>query len=649
MNKKYLKIFILSILFIGIGYFVFPNKAQAQLISPVTETLVKLTEGTIVGKVAKNAVTETLNYISYTVLTISATFVSMAGIFLSFSIKLTLNIKELYETSGSIKNIWVTVRDLSSIFIIFILLYESIKMILGLKGQGFNETVVKIFIAGMLINFSLVIFKIPIDFSNLASIQFYNAITPGTSQTLNLDSAFNDGGLSNAYMQSMQVWTVFSKLNLNTASASAAITSTTVAGFVMMLMAGFSFLAAAVAFTIRTGLLLFILVLSPLYFAGIIFPEIEKKVSKRLMEGLINQCVFMPVYLFLTYISLKIITDTSYISYFNQIQGDKNFGSLLALVMRFSVAFIFVNAPLVIAIELGGYGMKWAPGGKEFGNFFKNIGLGITGALGRNTLGRVGRLAGEQFDNIAANSQSSKFGRGASKALRLVGVSQAVRGGLTSMEKGKYGSKQSLGDVEKEDKARAKEVAGIGKLNRQLGVIESIRNIDPNKAVQKDDIEKFAKTISEMSSKDIENLSMELLKNPIIASAIPVSKWDSLVKSDNLNVDEVDEIKKARKDGMNKIYNEHGADYLITKHLKMKASEIAKLSESILTKKDVSILLSADTLKKIQEEEMKQADRDIIRSNIEAEYRKLSATGSVPKQLEKAFGYLTNGSGSTLF
>lgn len=645
MNKKYLKIFILSALFIAIGVFVLPQTIHAQAI----ETLVKLTEGTIVGKVAKSAFTDVLNYLSYTILSISATFVSMAGVFLSFSIKLTLNIKELYESSGSIKNVWVTVRDLSSLFIIFILMYESIKMILGLKGQGFNQTVAKIFIAGMLINFSLVLFKLPIDFSNLASIQFYNAITPGTSQKLDLNSSFNDGGLSNVYMQSLQVWTIFSSLNLNTASATASITTTTAAGFVMMIMAGISFFAAAISFTIRTGLLLFVLVLSPLYFAGIIFPEIEKKVSKGLMDLLISQCIFMPVYLFLTYISLKIISDTSYISYFNQIQGDKNFGTLLALVMRFSIAFIFVNAPLVMAIELGAYGMKWAPGGKEFGDFFKNLGLKMTGAVGRNTLGLAGKFAGKQFDNMAASSQSSAFGRNTSKALRLFGVSQAVRGGLTSMEKGKYGSSQSYGDVEKEDKARAKEIAGIGKLNKQLEILSGIKKLNSSKVVEQADIEKYAKTISEMSSKDIENLSIGTLNNSVIASAIPVSKWDSLVKSDNLNVTQVDQIKKARKGGMNKIFEDHGAEYLLNKHLKMKASEIAKLPDSLLTKKEVAVRLSAESLKKIQEEELKQADRDEIRRFIEAEYTRLRAVGSVPKQLEKAYNYLTTGPGSTLF
>ncbi len=539
-NKKSILI-ILCVVILAI--IVLPHFAIAQE--------VKLDQGVAIGLIPRSVINNILSWISYMILTFTSNLVTISGTLLSLSIKLTLNIKSIYTGVSSIETLWRTIRDLSSMFIIFILLFESIKMILGMKGVGFSQTVVKIFIAGILINFSLFFCKIIIDASNLVSIQFYNAITPTTSQTLSVQSVFEDGGLSNTFMQSLKIPTIYSTVKFaKGADVSAGIIVATIGGVIMMITASLSFFAASIAFIIRTGLLLFVMTLSPLYFAGMIFPEIKKKVSERILGMLINQCLFMPVYLFLLYIALKIITDSNFMNIFNttgQAQSS-SFGTItIGIAIQYIIALMFINAPLVAAIEFGGMGMKWAP---QLDKISKSFG----GMLGRNTIGKWSGSLGSKFDNMAAVAQGSKVGRGASTVLRTLGISQAVRGGLSSMEKNKYGSTQSYGDVKKENKDRAKEVAGVQRTRLQNsylapGLGSKTPHITPP-LLTSEQKKNFVTAVGKMGGKDFENSELETLIDPYFVRHLNSKQVDSILDADYLLPEEKDKFRKARMDNV---------------------------------------------------------------------------------------------------
>jgi hypothetical protein len=545
-------------------------------------------------------------------------------------------------------------------------------MILGMKGTGFSQTVVKIFIAGILINFSLFFCKVIIDTSNLVSIQFYNAITPTESQTLSVQSVIEDGGLSNTFMQSLKIPSIYSTVKYaKGADISIAIIVSMIGGVIMMIVASISFFAASIAFVIRTGLLLFAMTLSPLYFAGMIFPKIKSKVSEPILGMLISQCLFMPIYLFLLYIALKIITDSSFMDIFKATSNATGgtFGTItIGIAIQYIIALIFINAPLVAAIEFGGKGMGWAP---QLESVSKSLG----GMIGRNTLGRWSGALGSKFDNMAAMAQGSKIGRGASTVLRAVGVSQAVRGGLRNAEKSKYGSSQSYGDVKKENKDRAREIAGVQRTRAQTQIINSVvgKGAKPTKA----DIDKFKSTISDMNSKEIEGLDNDTLFNVKMAASLSSKQVENLLKSDKFTpVDQI-EFKKSRFEGLRTLYDsdaehlkklkmsEHeaimkedftgeqkkllsearkrgyeqiiaseSASALINNVLKGKPGDIAKLPPEILTRPDIAILLDPAVLKNIVDENVGKDDRQRIRNIIQ------SATGAPGSPIDKAKQYL---------
>ncbi len=539
-NKKS----IIIVFFIAIiAIFVLPHFVFAEE--------VKLDSGVAIGLIPRSVINSILSWISYMVLAFTSNLVTISGTLLSLSIKLTLNIKSIYTGVTSIEMLWRTIRDLSSMFIIFILIFESIKMILGMKGTGFSQTVVKIFIAGILINFSLFFCKVIIDTSNLVSIQFYNAITPTESQTLSVQSVIEDGGLSNTFMQSLKIPSIYSTVKYaKGADISIAIIVSMIGGVIMMIVASISFFAASIAFVIRTGLLLFAMTLSPLYFAGMIFPKIKSKVSEPILGMLISQCLFMPIYLFLLYIALKIITDSNFMDIFKASSSATGgtFGTItIGIAIQYIIALIFINAPLVAAIEFGGKGMGWAP---QLESVSKSLG----GIIGRNTLGKWSGSLGSRFDNMAAMAQGSKIGRGTSTVLRAFGVSQAVRGGLRNAEKSKYGSSQSYSDVKKENKDRAREIAGVQRTRAQNaylapGLGSKTPHITPP-VLTNEQKKNFATAVGKMGNKDFENSDLETLTDPYFVRHLNSKQVDSILEADYLSPEDKDKFRKARMDNV---------------------------------------------------------------------------------------------------
>lgn len=643
--KKYLPtILTLAVLLIVVGgIFALPHTALAVKAPADTSTTPSGTS--LLMGISKGAVSGIFANFSYLILSITSWLVTIAGTFLSISVNLTMHIQEIFFTKGSdssIQTVWIVIRDIASIFIIFSLLYYSIMIILGQEKGKLQSLIVNIFIAGLLINFSLFFTKVMVDASNLVSLQFYNAITPGIPITYTATSVFEGGGLSDIFMQSLRIPTIYNNGALKSeGSAVANIAFATVGGIIMMVTAAFSFLGAAIAFTARTAIILFVMALSPFYFAGIIFPEVKKKVSNKLLGLFMGQLIFMPVYLFLLYVSLRLISDPTFTAIFNakSASGDPGFlGSMIGVALQYTIAIIFINAPLLAAIQLGAVGMKWVPSAKD-------VSGRVSGFLGRNTLGRAGRALGESYDTMAANGTflgSKTIAKYGGKVMRYTNISQGVRGGLANIEGSKYGSQASLASKEKEEKERTREVAKVARTNMQGAGIKSFLELNgKHTTTQLDD---FRKVVGGIDAKELQDIDFDKLKNPSFASSIPSSKFDSLIKE--LTPTQQQELKDAREKGFKDILATHGADYLINTALKGKPQDIAKLPTDVLITPDVAMNLDPATLRKMVDENVGRETRDKIRVVIEGRHgiHTLNRT-TPPSQLKKSFDYLTSPAG----
>lgn len=397
--KKLIPTILIVVLLLGLGGVAFmPNVAHADCSSLVAFSISDCI-GTFFAGTANIA------------MSVAGWFVSFAAIFLSASINLTLHMKELYDKTPAIGLTWTLIRDLSSIFIIFMLLYSAIVMIIGVDGPKFSSLVVKIFLAGIFINFSLFFTRLAIDTSNLVSLQFYRAIAPNTEFTSDgVGRAFSDGGLSSVLLQSLKIQRVYDNNGvLKSNSVNMGIIIAGVGGVIVMITAAFSFLAAAIAFSIRVAILVFLMAFSPVVFVGMIFPSFTDGIGGKWLKYLKDQCLFMPAYLLLLYVALRLLNGdpnaapgttgiTSFLTAANpnaSIYGGEGVFNLtqVGIIIHYVIAIIFINLPLVVAMNLGGRGMKWAPTAKDIS---KKIG----GYLGQHTIGRVSKNVS---DRVAKN------------------------------------------------------------------------------------------------------------------------------------------------------------------------------------------------------------------------------------------------------
>ena len=392
--KKYLPTILTFALILVGGVFIFaPHVAFA--------------EESYVQQISTSVINSFIANVGYQILSFASVLVAAAGTFLSVSMNLTLHIKDIYLQLAAIKNVWVVIRDLTSMFVIFSLLYYSILTIVGYGEGKVSKLIVKIFLAGIFINFSLFFVRVAIDASNLVSLQFYEAIAPGTSENIGTDAAFNSGGLSNVFLQSLKIQKVYtaSSIGGKGVDISAGIIFATIGGTIIMITAAFSLFAAAIAFTVRTAILLFVMAMSPVYFAGMIFPDIKTKVSDKIMSLFVGQLIFMPVYLLLMYVALRVISDPKFNAMFQPAATSAANAPYAytwsSIIVQYTIAILFIDAPLAVAISLGGKGMGFVPTGASMSKY---LGKSVGGFLKRNTYGAVANsVANSDIMNVAAS------------------------------------------------------------------------------------------------------------------------------------------------------------------------------------------------------------------------------------------------------
>lgn len=425
-----------------------------------------------------NCATELTAQIFNWLLFIVSWILSLAGYILNFSMKLTLNIKDFVDQTPAIYTVWKSIRDISGLFIIFILIFAGIKMILSPFGLNpkLGEVVKTVVIAGILINFSFFITGLGIDVSNVVSLQIYNAIAPVNNISGKLTDNVNtqakiDGGISNIFMNSLKIPRVYDlksadkKSSAGQAKIDDPIKSIVagVTGIIIMLTAALSFFLAGLAFIVRFVILIMLLGFSPIMFAAFVIPQLSDQAT-RWKKMYIGQLTFMPVYLLLMYFALSVLS-TSNLFGGDGLKGlidsqNTSFSNYLALGVNAAIVIIMLNAPLVAAMATGAaIPKKWADT-FDAGNIWKKFGtkVGTTtgGFAGRNTVGLAANRINDSEVARKFYANNPNLGLAVSKGLSK--VSSASFGG----SKGGYDAnlktrKKSLEELQKQVKTVKRE------------------------------------------------------------------------------------------------------------------------------------------------------------------------------------------------
>jgi hypothetical protein len=370
----------------------------------------------------------------------------VAGLVLNFTFNITVvNMAVTVRNISAINIGWTVFRDMANMLFIFVLLYAAIATIVNASTHQLQQVIRNLIIAALLINFSLFFTKVVIDASNIVATEFYSNITVSgralsTAPAGFFNAAANlDGGLSNAFMQPLKLQTIYNSNNgsvvANVLSTASKTLTITVMGSVFMSIVAFIFLVAAALFALRFVVLVFVMVLSPFAVVGFILPGLNG-IANQWKNALINQALFAPVYMMLTWLVVKIISDGNFLTGGTGAAPSSSFLEAMAegaaanagLFLNFFVIIVFMIASLAIAKGLATRGVPMA-------NQAISMMTGAVGAVALGGAGRAGRrwiggsaqrLLDDDDRRRALEERASKGGvKGRFAKLQLAGVQKA--------------------------------------------------------------------------------------------------------------------------------------------------------------------------------------------------------------------------------
>lgn len=163
-----------------------------------------------------------------------------------------------------IADLWSIVRDFTNLFFALILVVIAFATIFDIKKYAYQNLLVRLIIAALLVNFSLVISQTLIDFFNSIVLTFINLLGDPTTRIM---SAL---GLAAAFADLPQ-----DLLGLTEALAKSAtgVTISFVSAVILQVIVGIALLGIALCLLIRIPILWLLIIFSPIAWVGWIFPE----------------------------------------------------------------------------------------------------------------------------------------------------------------------------------------------------------------------------------------------------------------------------------------------------------------------------------------------------------------------------------------
>lgn len=347
-------------------------------------------------------------YIGTVILSLASGITWLGGKTLEIAIeKLVLGMGDFVNNGigFAINTTWMTIRDLCNLAFIFGFIYIGIRTIIDSDSSSAKKTLSSIIIGAVLINFSLFITKLVIDFSNFLAVKIYFQMLQGSNET----------NLSHAIMSTLGIVSLFeSPDNSVFANMTGAGNFTFyVLGAVFLIIAGFVLGAGGILLILRFIKLIFIMMFSPILFVANIFPT-TKQYADKLWSELISNAFFAPVYLLLIFISLKILQGSMNFlnphktNMANALSPDGHGVDTYAVVLNFLIATFLLMQSLKIAQAFGIAGAN-----KVIGTTKGLIGgatIGMAAYAGRATLGRFAHKTSEDtnLQERAATSWGAK-------------------------------------------------------------------------------------------------------------------------------------------------------------------------------------------------------------------------------------------------
>lgn len=384
------------------------------------------------------------------------------------------------ELGKTIQSLWKVVRDIINILFIFGFIYIGIKTILDSQKSETRRTLGYLIIAALMINFSLYITEVVIDFSNIAATQVYQQVVSGglasgAVANTNNPMAVGAQSLAGAFWDVAGVSSFFGGEGMPPDLDSGQVIVYSIFMMIFLIIAGSIFFMGALLLIKRFIALTLYLIFSPAMFIGWIFPAFSSK-QESWREGFINQAFVAPVFLFMLYLSLTLLQKLRLASGFTGtdftglVKGGQMEAGHISVVLFFCMMIGFLYASIQVSEKMSkagassmlsflDTGRSWAH--KKFGDAT----LGTVARLGRAT----GGFAGEKLaksERVTSRLGQRGFGgmlaRGAfaggnyAADANFDARSVAGFGGTLGLGAGKKGGRKTRQEeLDKKEKAKA--------------------------------------------------------------------------------------------------------------------------------------------------------------------------------------------------
>lgn len=409
------------------------NTADSNALSPQTTgqqtDYNKTAQGTTPACTALDVPCYFMQGLMWIVRQIALLFLFLANVFLAFG-GAALN-WIMYVTIFQFGNIignnpgllaaWRVLRDIGNIVLLFGFIFMGVSTILNLPGNEFTakRALPTLIIFALLMNFSLFAAEAVIDVSNAFGTAIYKSAATTTCAAQDT-GCISSTGIATSIVNISGISGIFKKDTLALSVTGGDLTwLMVILGLtVFCLIAAFVFFAAVVMFAIRLIVLAFVMVTSPIGFAGMAIPPLHEW-AHRWWDALLKQSFFAPIFLLMILISIKFMEGV--ITVLGGVSGQSLADvfaaqgvSNVSIIVNFVLIIGFMIAAVMMAQSIGAVGASGArrlAGGIVFGGYSRLTNYAVGG------LSHAARV-GVQRATVNSTGVTRAIGIGASNVFR---------------------------------------------------------------------------------------------------------------------------------------------------------------------------------------------------------------------------------------
>ncbi len=285
--------------------------------------------------------------------------------------------------------IWIVIRQIVSLFIVFAGLYLGLMYIIG-KDEKFEKYIPWVVIFALFVNFSYPLARTAIDVSNVISLNIYasavgNDALTGTGKNTAGALIMNRLGLKDL---------VFSATKETTTISTNMVTSiSSVPGALMAVLfvvyAAYIFFMVTALIIMRTVALVFLTIASPILFVDSVIPKLGDK-AVELRKIFFEQLAVGPIFMIMLALTLK------FLDVFSGAAKTTIAGSDATIVEFFNIAMMLIMLHIMLKVTketAGSVGQMATNAMGKVGGFAGGMALGGAGMLGRAGIGRLAAKA----------------------------------------------------------------------------------------------------------------------------------------------------------------------------------------------------------------------------------------------------------------